>query len=284
MFGNSDPVGSRVKGEKLPISIPTAMAVERACGFHPEIKDPKPPILKHRILLMNVRTLIRNLHSSIEPDALKRPDYGELVSGLVEDMRVTESAIISESSGGANTQFYLPTYNSLKRTFPRAKLKLPATDKQRNYADFEKNMIMSLKKQMASGLPLEIETTDMGPTGRYPSTMLVTHYPVDLLMRSNFSELVLLESHTGKIKGGSQWSGKLTGSKDMSRIPFNKFTLQLFGDGTQFHSYPHKYKKEVLRLAEEKRWSHTTTRDKILLNIKTIEDTEVRGRLLELMG
>lgn len=284
MFGNNDYVGQRVKGETLPMSVPTALAVERACGVHPEIKDPSPPIHAYRMILINVKTMIRNLHSSIEPDGLKRPDYDDLLSGLVEDMRITESAIIDASKGSSQVQFYLPTYHSIKRQFPRAKLKLPSTEKQRQYADFEKNMVLGFKKQIRQGIPLEVESTDMGPEGRYPKSLVVTHYPVDLLQRSRFTEMMLLESHTGKMKGSGQWNSKLTGSKGMERIPFTKFTLQLFGDATHFLSMPHKYKKEVLQIAEQERWTSTTSKERMLQGIKKISDAEVRGRILELMG
>lgn len=281
MLGNNDKIGGREKGETLPISIPTALAIERAGGQHPEIEDKEPPVLKYRLILMNVKTLIRNLHGSVERSAFAIPKYDDIVDALIEDMSITESYITDVSKGGTQVRFYLPTYSSIRREYPRAKVKSASTPNQKEYANLEKNIIDTLRKSSA---PLDIMGGDMGPEGKHPSTMLVTHYPVDLLKRASFEKLTLLESHTGKLKGPSSWNSKLVSSKELERIPFNRFTLQLFGDGTHFYSFPHKYKKEIIKLAEEAKWTPTTTRDRMVLTIKRVKDPEVRGKLLELVS
>src|SRR5690606_15099886 len=64
--------------------------------------------------------------------------------------------------------------------------------------------------------------------------LIITHFPVDLLNRYKFSRLVLLETHTGAMKPHTLWYTKLYNGKELNMIPFDRMTVQLFGDGNLF--------------------------------------------------
>ncbi|MNL71249.1 hypothetical protein D3C87_1963770 [compost metagenome] len=50
-------------------------------------------------------------------------------------------------------------------------------------------------------------------------------------------------------------------------MPFNHVTLQFFGDGVHFNTFPNKEKKQIIELADARRWNPTTTLDKMRMDI-----------------
>src|SRR5690606_9561418 len=98
----------------------------------------------------------------------------------------------------------------------------------------------------------DVRYYDVYIEGKFQDTMLLTHIPVDLLSADRFSKLVLLESHTGAIKPHLSWYTKLTNGKELFRMPFNRFTLQVFGDnGVHFAPMPMKMKQAVKDISEK---------------------------------
>jgi hypothetical protein len=75
----------------------------------------------------------------------------------------------------------------------------------------------------------------------------------------------------------------LLGNKDLIKIPFNKFSLQVFGDKETFSPLPQLIKKEVLRLANDFNWTQITTLDRIQFCLTTIKDSEISNILLKLL-
>lgn len=51
-------------------------------------------------------------------------------------------------------------------------------------------------------------------------------------------------------------------------MPFNHVTLQFFGDGVHFGTFPAKEKKQIIELADARRWNPTTSLDKMKSDIK----------------
>ena len=101
---------------------------------------------------------------------------------------------------------------------------------------------------------------------------MLTHVAYDLLSYNKFNTLHLLESHTGKCKDISLWWTKLSNSKDLMRIPFNILTLQIFGDSQIFLPFPIETRKQILQLAEDKKWTNVTTKERIRLSLDTLKD------------
>jgi hypothetical protein len=114
-------------------------------------------------------------------------------------------------------------------------------------------------------------------TGHHPASLIVTHFPVDLFGRYRFNQLDLLESHTGKIKPPAQWNTKLSAKREETdMLPFNPFTLQVFGDNQQFvHQLP-RVKEAVVETAKATGWSSVTTMEKIRMTLeKQVKDVQI---------
>lgn len=279
-------LNDREKGPQVPVSIGTALAIEASFGMPTPEGEPRlkpgelPPIHQYNALWINLRTLLRNLLASMptaERDSVM-PD--DLITVMQEELRVIESAVTRFTNGQTLVVFYLCSYNGLKRRFPRALLKEAKTEKQKAEQAIERH-VMTHFMENDDGHDLRRHDVTIEAGG--PKSLILTHLPVDLLSYPHFDELTLLESHTGKLKRRSEWSTKLTGKK-LERIPFNQFTLQLFGDGTMFATQSFKLKEAVLTLAVEDKWTTVTTEEKIRYSISTLYDPRAKSFLLTLLS
>jgi hypothetical protein len=64
-----------------------------------------------------------------------------------------------------------------------------------------------------------------------------------------------------------QWYTKLKTVRVEDRIPFTKFTLLFFGDGNLFAPQDLELRRELVELAETKRWTHVTTDERLTTDI-----------------
>ena len=273
-------VDGREKGA-FPISVGTSLAIEGACGIYPDRPVDPAPLSQVKEIWVNVRTLIRNIFGCL-PSELKdlaTPDV--VLPALIEEISIIESAVTKHSMGMVRVVFYVCDYTSLTRKFPKALLRSPKTPKQQVQAAMEEGTVRAL---LGEGVPQDLRTFRYEITGRHPAALIITHLPVDLLSRYSFTDLKLLESHTGAVKPQPQWSSKLTGGKELTNIPFNTFSLQVFGDnGNQFGAMLASIRRDVLRLAEEDKWTAVTTSDKIRMSLRKIPDLQIRTTLMSLL-
>lgn len=273
-------VDARDKGQ-VPVSMGTALAIEAALGVYPDRPESPAPILRVKEVWINVRTLIRNLFNALPAELRESVHAPAIHAALLEELGIIESAIIKGSQGLARTIFYLPDYSSLSRKFPKAQLRQPKSDRQVAYQIIENQVCRALHQDPPGHDYREFR---FAITGSHPESFIITHLPVDLLARSSFRRLELLESHSGGIKAFPQWYTKLTGGKELSNIPFNAFTLQLFGDnGNQFAPYNPAIRKQVLELAQEDRWTSITTEEKMRLSLRKIVHSFDRTILLAML-
>jgi hypothetical protein len=273
-------LAERDKGQ-VPISIGTALAVEGALGIFPDRPVSPPPILKYKQVWFNLFTLFRNLMGSVDAEQQKSVLPYELVPALWEDMHGIAAAIDQASNGGIEPVFYLNDYSALPRVYPKASLKTPATPAQADYALLEQKTLRLLMSEKPS---LTLRSYGLKIEGRHPASLIVTHFPVDLFGRYSFEKLDLLESHTGKIKTPAQWNTKLTVKDDVELLPFNEFTLQLFGDKSiQFRPLGIVLRREVMAVAKANHWSSVTTMEKIKATLGKVKDPEILALLKELL-
>lgn len=250
----------RALGESIPISIATAIPLaEHIIKEQPETKS----------LYLNSFTLFRNYHGSFEKDS--RPNDMNILTGFVEEVNIIRGLLEQ-----ANVDFviYAPSYGRLDKMFPSAKIREPGSRESLIYHGLELKSSIALHKE---GI-LDVLTRVKIPGNMERSTMIMTHYPIDLMSDYSFRELILLESRTGKIKMQGDWNTKLTLKPEhRNLIPFNVMTLQLFGDkGKHFLSGGIKAKRLVIKIAEEKRWNKYTSKAKILSDVNSFDtkDTE----------
>lgn len=276
-----EAVDQREKGSIIPISIGTSLALDAAEGQYPErpVVHP-PPIAAVDCLLINVRTLLRNLIGAVNREYKDRLQAPHLVPALVEEMRIVDAYIAERTNGRCVPVFYLSLYEHLTQVnFRGALFKVPNTPKQLADAGIEKHVVELL---MQRELPVRMMLFKGGIEGKFPRTFILSHHPVDLLARKQFTKLELLESHTGAIKPHGLWGTKLTGS-NLDHIPFNAFTLKVFGDGVQFSGQRPSVKKALLEVAALDHWTGLSTMPLIENSIGKIKDQTIRESLRELL-
>ena len=245
---------TRALGDGLAISVATAIPIEE------RILVEKPEVTN---LWLNIKTLFRNYWGSIEnPSSYSQ---ARLIGDFMEE--VVDLKKIMELQNIEVVVYNTVETKALTGRFKHAKIKIPHTDKQKTYAAIERsaaNMAMNL-------LPTEWKRDFMtklyGAQGQ--RVHMLTHYPLDLLSRYEFGDLLLLESHTGTVKSPTEWITKLTKHSDYRHLPFNILTMQVLGDdSTQFYAQSSKVKKEFLMISTEGRWNPTTSIPKVSSDIK----------------
>lgn len=253
----------------LPLSIPTSEAIESLCSG--DVKETQ--------IFINVRVLFRNMYSSLDTtvrDTLKGSSYVDII---IQEMQFLRSYIAEKKMGALKVVFYQCSYTDLNRKLPSAHLKTANTAKQRIYAAAEQEAMALLQKQ-AEALGIQQYVTEIRGEG---SVIIFTHSPVDLLFARFFS-VVLLESHTGKLKKSFEWNTKLTNGSTLTNLPFNKFTVQIFGDNnTYIAAMPSNIKRTVLEMAEQDRWSATSSDDRIRMSVNKLKDHFAKNFLLKVL-
>lgn len=278
MRQSEDILAEREMGQ-YPVSIGTSLALEGANGIYPEREESPPPLLQYNRLWVNVATLFRNLFNSLTAEEQERVVAKDLAIALASEFSPIDAAVAETAGQKVRVTFYHNRLSKMERWFPKANLKKPTTPKQR--------IFVGLMAETLAMLPDYLDEVDYrefdGPIDGDGRALILTHSAVDLLSIARFDELVLLESHTGKLKAKARWGTKL-GVKDET-MPFNAFTLQAFGDGsTHFSPLSIKYRRAILEVAKKDRWVSVTTMAKIRMGVNAIRDTAVRDYLTELMS
>lgn len=279
-----EAISGREKGA-LPISIGTSLAIESALGIYPEVegKDPpyrgeNPPVTQVETIWINVRTLFRNLIGSIHKEERDSLEPVHLAEALANEMTVIESALTQGSLGRCSTVFYLCTFMGINRRFPYASHRNPNTDGQKATWMLEE---ASLKDLMENNPSVDFRVFDIDFDETNQTALIITHYAVDLLNRFKFRTLSLLESHTGAVKNPLQWHTKLHGGQELVNIPFDRMTLQVFGDSVSFKPAPIKVRRHLVELANKYGWTAATTKALIMRDLKDEHNPILEGFVLK---
>lgn len=263
---------------QVPVSIGTSLAMEGLFGVYPDRPVTPMPLLSYNRLWINLSTLFRNLYHVLPTEARETVTAEHLVPALLSEIEALNGAIQNAVGSQVKVTYYLPDYSQLAKTFPEANLRHASTLKQKIYAGLQTVTLQEIGAYLDE---LDVRITPIKLPGEGRAVML-THQAVDLLSYYQFDDLTLIESHTGELKKKAVWFTKL-GTREPI-LPFNAFTLQLFGDGSGglFSPFPIKYRRALLGVAKSDRWSPATTLSRIRLAISTIKDPSIRDRLLEL--
>lgn len=253
------------------ISIGTSFALEGV--FHTgEYRDPtnKSRDLKDKLLMVNIRTLIRNAINCYRTEHRHQVDADLIFPTLVEDIKGIISTVKREEPN-CEVTFYHCSYASADEAFPNVNnynnddgTGKPTSKARTLQRDVELDIFNSyddLKEETgANFVEFDCKLSTKKPT------ILLTHYPADLLSADDMPSCMLLESHTGKLKGPSEWTSKLTGKP--TNVPFTKMIWSLFGDGIHIGPQPIKMRRVLLKLAEKYKWNHRTTDSRIIEAVK----------------
>jgi hypothetical protein len=284
MASMHEAMATRAVGQ-YPISVATSLALESAFGHYPDkpVVIP-PPVTQVKNIWFNVRTLIRNFHGALAPEYQEKIKPEELLEGLIMELSMIEQVMAAQTQGYVIPVFYHCDYSRIIHQFSSAWLKFPKTPKQRHYAELEDKTSMKLLEAPISQPIRRFNYQLQAASGQFAKAFLVSHYPIDLLSRYNFQALSLLESHTGNIKGPAQWNTKLTNGKEHPDIPFNRFTLQVFGDGgNHFMAAPQRYREMVLNMAKLDHWTAVTTLERVRFSLGHVHNDVDRATLIKLL-
>lgn len=233
-----EPTAARYDNERVP---PTKIKVDDY-GYH----------------FFNIYTLIRNIANSVSAknieDLLKDRDF----YNVLEDEFHT---IVSLYEGTkCKPVIFLPDYTQVHAKYSVGK----EGELSKGYQ--EAQVIYNYIKKFTTTTISYINTGYKLPAIDKQS-LISTHFPVDL--NNNLTRLVLLESHTGKVKHRHDWYSKLhkIGNRDLSIIPFMEETLYLLGDTHMVKPISVRLRTELYDIAIEKHWTTRTTLDKIKSDI-----------------
>lgn len=254
----------------IPISIGTSLAIEA-------LRQPGVPA--YDALWVNLRTLFRNLMSCVPTHVRDDANDRDVAEVLEEEMGHISEAISILSNGTKPVKWYITKPETLNKILPDAIIRAPKTTLQKSQAALCDAALGRLLAKYQK--EIQVFSPIMYGQGK---AMVLTHFPEDLLSRKHFAEMYLLESHTGKIKNHDQFNTKLGDIDDFPKLPFNGFTLTVFGDKqVLIYQMPGKVRSMVLDVAKKANWTPMTTKDRMLLtlnNIKNQYDREVLKSIL----
>lgn len=240
----------RTKG-KYPVSIGTSTALESFFG----ISDTQPanqkaaPYTQYQCILANVKTLARNYLSSFKSSDITGISITDLYAEFVKELILIGNVVSDQSRGNILLSVYNVSYLRLDRSLKKANIKAKYTDKQQYLIDLENNLAerVALNTEMFEDYFHFEKATDQIRQGARRN-VIITHYPIDLLFTP--LDVHLLESHTGRIKKSFEFNTKL--KKAPSDTPFNKYTLQVFGDSSGYIlPYSSKMRNELAQICTD---------------------------------
>jgi len=255
---------------QLPLSIATSLAIESALGIHPEIEVKTAPILEYAELWVNIRTLFRNFHGALDNQDANSISPQAAAATIQQEMDQLESTV-KQASPTTAIIYYVSNYKDIDSRYKMAVIRPDNTTKQKEYTLLQKQTIEHLLTSEGKNGRVKIFDLKL-KLDHQPKAMILTHYAFDLCSAKQFSELVLLESYTGKIKERAQWYTKYLNGKDLVQIPFNEGFLQVFGDSETFRPMDIRFRRAILEIAEKYKWSAVTTHDKMMYGIGQLQN------------
>jgi hypothetical protein len=254
------------------LSVATSLAIESAVGIHPDAPNrdsmPTLPVRNFKEVWINLRTLYRNIVGAMAKDIAESIDVMSLVQIMVEEMRIIPDMLHHYNGSPVKVVYYVNNLNRLENKYPEASLRTDNTPRQQQYTQMLKDVLTVMIRE----IPETFLVVDDALPGAGANALIITHIVYDLLSAKNFTNLMLLESHTGRIKSKALWYTKYYQGKTLSMIPFTEELLQVFGDHETFHPLDKNLRAAIIELANHRQWSSVTTRARILDGINELKN------------
>lgn len=263
------------------LSIGTSLAIEGLLGIHPQ--SPSMPT-GHRLittLWVNLRTLVRNYYQAMRSEDAAKIQYPNAALTLLAEVQGLPD-ILRQNKSSLNIVFYYQTDDDIKRQFPKASYRKPKTDNQTRYHLYELNVLKILIDECTNA-GVELTRLRQAPLSNNQQVAFLTHLPKDLLWKTSFERVFLLESHSGRLKTYVDWYTKLNYVKSDQPIPLNEFTVQVFGDKDLFLGQEKRIRDEVLTLAKLRKWNGSTSMSKVRTDIMANASPAVKRSFRELL-
>jgi hypothetical protein len=266
-------IAARAIGQ-YPLSIPTSLALEAACGIHPDYPVKMAPILNYDELWINLRTLFRNFMGSLEKGIADTVSPRDCVTAINEELVTIYNIIKEKTNSRTNVIFYVSNYDGIESHYPYAVIRRDNTAKQKIFTAIMTEVIDGIIKSHPEG-NIHVVRLKLHPEKK-SKAMIITHIVYDLVAAKHFQKLTLLESHTGAIKEKSQLGSKYYDGKHCSMLPFREDLLQIFGDHETFRPLDIKIRKELMEIATKYRWTALTTDDMVRYGVNQMKNPLAR--------
>lgn len=252
----------------LPVSIGTSLAFESV--FATNALD------NYDVVLINLRTMVRNFYSAFKSGVGEQVDPADAALIVVDELQ----SIVSQFKK-AIPVVYVSNYSDIERFLPGCVPMVHRGEKRILLNSLEEDAVAAILRQGTLKVEcFESCKLEFKVRGR---ALLFSHVVTDLFIRYDFTTLDLLESYTAAIKERHQWYTKLTNGKELTCMPFNKFTLAVFGDKSVYLSPQGlSVRRRLLKLAEDEKWTTITSMDKIHSDLKKLESGEIKDQLISL--
>jgi hypothetical protein len=282
----SDTIDHRdVTQGKYALSIGTSLAFETLFGINDNIPPTNPlPFKSYGYVLINVRTLIRNMYGAVQKELKAEWSGAKYFEKVKEELEMIPLVLSNQSHDKMSAIYYIPSYKSLKKKFPQALWRGTSSKAyaKQHYEVIEQYCIAQLTAAVLRGeLSIAMVDVDLPPVDK--RAVIMTHLPVDLLSYSKANMVDLIETHTGVIKTKRQWYTKLNG-KGLEQIPFDVWSIQVFGDSKQFAGLPPKYRNAIVEFASKNNWNQTTTVTLIKTQVQNrFPDKDIKTEFLKFL-
>lgn len=270
------PLAKRTTGG-FALSIGTSLAFEslfeaRQAPYDPDRIIPQKIDIRHyNEIWINLATLYRNIVGSLadKNDYIKLGEF-ELAHAVVFEIEMIMSLMQNEGHNLCTPIFYYCEYKSIyKRQYPSAvKFRQDGSDSQKHNTHMLIKTMKALFDNVSGGNVYKLNS-ELIPKSK-SNALIITHMPYDLLSYTNFNRLELLESHTGKLKGRNLWYTKYysVGSESLNTLPFLRKLLLLFGDHVMIQPTDIRFRRLILEISRNRRWSPLTTESKVTLDLE----------------
>ncbi len=254
-----------------PLSIATSLSFESiAVGPNPPY-DPnrlipdKVDLTKYQHFFINLSTIYRNILGSLTKEEAIIASPVELVNAINFEIEVMTDIIGEQSKGRCLPHFYTCVYSReyKKQNHEAIRLREDKTELQK-LASHKFNSTIGLfhkTNQVETFKHFENELS----VPSFSTGLIFTHIPFDLLAYKVARRLDLLESHTGRLKPRYLWYTKYhkVPNHELNTLPFTEKLLKIFGDGPMFVPLDIRYRKMILEVSIQCKWTPLTTEAKI---------------------
>lgn len=231
---------------------------------NPKTVEPyKSKVSQFRI---NIHTLVRNVAGAIEEE-VRSKDF--VMEKTMDSLELIEDAI-RDVFPSVEIVYYITELAYYRRLIPRSEIRVSRSEKIRNLTQMEHEITGDVYKALEE-LGRTVDRVDNKKGNIAKTVMMLTHLPADLLCYRYYSDLYLVESHTGNIRERTTFSSKILPSHRRHNahfIPFNHMSFQVYGDGGKMlHQASGAVTTAYTNLAQEMKWNYMTSADKIVSDV-----------------
>lgn len=221
---------------------------------------------------INLLTLFRNIYGSVPSVQASRLLPEEIADTLAEEVETILEIVKANSHSPIKVVFYTSDYADLSTVYKHAKIRGDSTEKQKSLTALAGETLTMFYKSHKLGDMFKHFRLHINNDQPSSKIIILTHYAIDLLSYDKFTKMDLLESHTGVLKERHRWHTKFIDGKNLTRIPFNRLFLQVFGDSQTFHPMGKDIRSEILNIAEQYDWNPLTTKDRLRVTMDFIRN------------